>query len=359
MFESLILIPQQNFEAMRIYKIMVFPFLALYFFYPFLPNATSQQMATQKSGKLTVFEMLSRDEGAKMTLEADLTTISANRRGNDYFPSDGLQFKVDVRPRGKYRRKIAEIPPLKIKFKKKALTAAGLDTLNEVKLVLPCYDSEMGDELIIREYLAYRMFEEVAGVSVRARLIRLNLRDTHVEKSSKRSVMAILVEDEEETCARLNAELVENFGTPTDSLAANQAALVVMFQYMIGNTDWDISLNRNVRLLRSPVTRKITVVPYDFDFSGLVGAPYASPSSETGLKTVRDRFLMSHGLRLESLRRATQVLKAARKDLLAICQSKYLSNEASDDLVMYLESFFRHVENRDEVSATLLMPPMD
>lgn len=349
---------------MRTYKIMVSALLALYFFHPFLPEARSQQVATQKSGKLTVFEMLSRDEGAKMTLEADLTTISANRRGNDYYPgalttNDGLQFKVEVRPRGKYRRKIAEIPPLKIKFKKKALTAAGLDTLNEVKLVLPCYDNEMGDELIIKEYLAYRMFEKVAGVSVRARLIRLNLRDTHVEKASKRSVMAILVEDEEETCARLNAELVESFGIPTDSLAANQAALVVMFQYMIGNTDWDIALNRNVRLLRSPVTRKITVVPYDFDFSGLVAAPYASPSSDTGLKTVRDRFLMSHGLRLESLRRATQVLKAARKDLLDICQSKYLSNEGSDDMQMYLESFFRHVENRDEVSTTLLMPPMD
>ena len=308
----------------------------------------------------SIFEHLTASEGAKITLEADLTTIIANKKTNQYFPGtliteDGKTYAIELRPRGKFRRKISEIPPLKIKFKKKLLAAEGLDTLNEIKLVLPTVDKASGDELVIKEYLAYKMFERLTPASVRAKLIKLTIRDTHVEKS-KKTMYAILVEDEEETCARLKGSPVSEYGIPTDSLIAHQAALSVMFEYMIGNTDWEIAMMRNVRLMRSNETGKVLVMPYDFDFSGLVSAPYASPSSESGLKTVRDRFLMSSGLKLEHLKRATQVIRAAKKDLYEICRSKYLSKTTSGEMIDYLDTFFQMVETKDEVPTTLLMP---
>lgn len=310
----------------------------------------------------SIFEHLTQTEGAKLTLETDLTTIIANKKTNQYFPGtltteDGKTYAIELRPRGKFRRKISEIPPLKIKFKKKMLLAEGLDTLNEIKLVLPTADKASGDELIVKEYLAYRMFERLTPASVRAKLIRLTIRDTHVEKS-KKTMYAILVEDEEETCARLKGTPVTEYGIPTDSLIANQAALAVMFQYLIGNTDWEIAMMRNVRLMRSLATGKVLVMPYDFDFSGLVSAPYASPSSESGLKTVRDRFLMSSGLRLEHLKRATQAIKAAKNDLYSICRSKHLSKATAGEMIAYLDTFFQMVEAKDEVPTTLLMPPV-
>ena len=46
--------------------------------------------------------------------------------------ADGKTYQVEIKPRGKYRRKVCEEPPLKVKFSKKALRAEGLDTLNEV-----------------------------------------------------------------------------------------------------------------------------------------------------------------------------------------------------------------------------------
>lgn len=308
----------------------------------------------------SIFEHLTPTEGVKITLEADLTTIIANKKTNQYFPGtllteDGKTYAIELRPRGKFRRKISEIPPLKIKFKKKLLAAEGLDTLNEIKLVLPTADKASGDELIVKEYLAYKMFERLTPASVRAKLVRLTIRDTHVEKS-KKTMYAILVEDEEETCARLKGSPVSEYGIPTDSLIAQQAALAVMFQYLIGNTDWEIAMMRNVRLMRSNETGKVLVLPYDFDFSGLVSAPYASPSSESGLKTVRDRFLMSSGLKLEHLKRATQAIRAAKKDLYEICRSKYLSKATAAEMIEYLDTFFQLVEAKDEVPTTLLMP---
>jgi len=308
----------------------------------------------------TIFEYLAGEEAVKMTLEADMTTLLASRQVDEYYPAlltlaGGKSFQVKIKPKGKYRRKVAEVPPLKIKFTKKSLQAEGLDTLNEVRLVLPCYDNILGDELIIREYLAYRMFEKLTGASVRARLVKLTLRDTHVEKSRK-VMYAILLEDNEETAARLNGTLVEQYGLPVDSTIINQTALVAIFEYMIGNTDWDISMMRNVRLIRSEETGKILVIPYDFDFSGFVSAPYASPASESGLLTVRDRYLMANGIDREALRRATQILKSAKPDLYAICRSKLISRDSSLELMGYLDTFFEQITETDDVPVRMRVP---
>lgn len=272
-----------------------------------LPLGSAGQKSAQPK---SIFETLAKEEAVKMTLETDLTTILENRKKDIYYPAtlttdNGKTYRVEVKVRGKYRRKISEIPPLKIKFKKKELVAQGFDTLNEIKLVLPAYDNAMGDELVIKEYIAYRMFEHLTSASVRARLVRLTIRDLHVEQARK--VYAIMVEDEEETTARMKGTLVEQYGVAPDSLIMNQAALVAVFEYMIGNTDWEIAMMRNVRLIQSPESKKILVVPYDFDFSGLVGAPYASPASDTGLKTVRDRFMMANGIKTEHMKRAIKI----------------------------------------------------
>lgn len=321
--------------------------------------AQAQDSSTVHARPKSIFDLLTVKEAVKMTLETDLTTIIELKKTNQYFPAtlrteDGKVYRIEVKPRGKFRRKVSVFPPLKMKFKKKDLLADGLDTLNEIKLVLPCYESENGDELVIREYIAYKMFEHLTNASMRARLIRLTIRDTHVEKS-KRPMYAILLEDEEELVKRLNGQLNEEYGTPTDSLETEQAALMVMFQYMIGNTDWEISMLRNVRLVRTLPSGKTLSVPYDFDFSGLVSAPYSSPSSDTGLKTVRDRFLMSNGLKPESLKRALTTLKAAKPALYSLCKSKYLNYLSTQDMTNFLRSFFEKVEGKNEIPQLIKM----
>lgn len=318
-----------------------------------------QEPLSENAKPPSIFEVLTPKEAVKMTLETDLTTIIEQRKTNQYFPGtlrteDGKVYKVELRSRGKFRRKISVYPPLKMKFKKKALVAEGLDTLNEVKIVLPCFENSKGDELIVREYLAYKMYEQLTNVSLRARLIRLTIRDTHVEKT-KRQMYAILLEDEEELVARLKGELNEEYGIPADSFQTNQAALMVMFQYMIGNTDWEVSMLRNVRMVRVPATGKILLIPYDFDFAGLVGAPYASPNSDTGLKNVRDRYLMTSGLKPEALRRALNILSASKQQLYSICKSKHLDYSASEDMVKYLRRFFEKVEGKAEIPQVIYM----
>ncbi len=318
-------------------------------FFP-LSLAAAPQQADNKP--VSLFEYVGRQEGAAFTLETDLTTIIANRYSEDYLPgmmtlANGETFTVKVQPKGRYRRKIAEVPPLKIKVAKKELRERGLDTLTEMRLILPCYDSHRGDQLLIKEYLAYRMFELLTDRCVRARLVRVTLRDNHVEKSSKK-MYGLLLEDNEETAARLGGVLVEQYGLPVDSLDVEHAALVAVFQYMIGNTDWDIAMMRNVRMVRMP-NGKIAAIPYDFDFSGLVSAPYASPSSESGLHNVRDRFLMANGIPRESLRRAVQLVRQKQSELLTLCYSRHLPRDVSYDMAQYLETFFNRIDKNNDI----------
>lgn len=348
-----------NFFAMKIHPTICLRaacsllFLALFG----LPFGFGQSLPSKKE---SLFERLTREESAKITLETDVTTLLENRKTNSYFPAtltteDGVVRKLEIKPRGKFRRKKCEFPPLKLKFSKKSLVAEGLDTLNEIKLAVPCFDNDEGDELLLKEYLIYRMYEKLTPISLRARLVKITLKDTHVEKS-KSTFYAMLIEDEEEVAARLGTVEVEQYGIEPDSLQANQAALTVMFEYMIGNTDWEITMMRNVRLLRSKQGGKVMTVPYDFDFSGFVSAPYASPSSESGLKTVRDRFLMSSGLRTESLKRAMQNLKSHKKELYDVCHHKLLSRQTQAEILEYLETFFAQAEASPELPTTQKVP---
>ena len=218
----------------------------------FFLSTTTNSLSAQSS----IFEHLSNTEGAALTLSTDVSALISEKYATEYQPgtlttADGKSYSTLVRPRGKYRRKIAPIPPLKLKFKKKVLEAEGLDTLNEIKLVLPSVLDARGDELVVREYLAYRMYEHLSPASVRARLIDLTLVNTGLGNQQQYKVKAILLEDEEETAARLNGKLVDFYGMSLDSFSAQQAALVATFQCMIGNTDWSVEEQRNVRFIRA------------------------------------------------------------------------------------------------------------
>jgi len=63
-----------------------------------------------------------------------------------------------------------------------------------------------------------------------------------------------------------------------------------MFQYMIGNTDWKIKFQHNMKFLQDEETQKIYPIAYDFDYSGFINASYARPNPDLGQQHVQERF---------------------------------------------------------------------
>jgi len=304
-----------------------------------------------------VFDYLTQEEGAKVQLNLDFTALLQNRKKAEYISAtmadeSGKTFELEVRTRGKFRRKRCEIPPIKLKFSKASLQDARLDTMNEIKLVLPCAGKEADETLIVREYLAYRMFEKLSpNYCVRARLIRLQLKDDAKKRPQK--MLAMLVEHEEQVIGRTGSAIHQDWGIKSEQLQEDQAALAVLFEYMIGNTDWDISSCRNIMLLRPPGAEKIYPVPYDFDFSGLVSAPYSSPNSDCNIRSVRDRCLMDYGVSSAALQRARQTLLDIKSALYAGCRSRFLPVEASDDMARFLDVFFEVLATSPEIPSKM------
>lgn len=328
--------------------------LTLLSIFSFLANALTAQMVT--SPPESVFNYLTKEDAPKIYLEMDMEALLQNRKNADYLPATltdatGQTFGLEVRTRGKFRRRKCEIPPLKLKFSQQSLQSAQLDTLNEIKLVLPCANNSLAQELILREYAAYRMFENLNPACVRARLIRLYLKDS--KKKKPQLLTAMLVEHEEEIIKRLRSVTVTEWGIKPDQLDQDQAALMVLFQFMIGNTDWDLSACRNILLLQPEKTGKIMTVPFDFDFSGLVSAPYASPNSETGLASVKDRFLMANGLDATALMRAKNTFLITKPRFYEWCQNIAVSKEASSEMTAFLDAFFSVLENNETIPAQI------
>ncbi len=295
----------------------------------------------------SVFDYLTPEEGVSMTIELDLTELINNKKTNQYFPAtltttDGQIMTLEIRPRGKFRRKVCEIPPLKLKFSKKTLRAAQLDTLNEVKLVVPCFNDPESEALLLREYVAYRLYERLSPTyAVRARLVKVAFRDRHVEQLHA-PVYCLLLEHEEQVAARLRGSLVESYNLPAEQMDGQQCALTCLFEYMIGNTDWQIANFRNVYLLKPANGEKIHVIPYDFDFSELVGAPYAL-SNTSGTKP--ERKLVMDGLSTQVMLQAAQTVQTAKADLLALCNAPFLPKNTAKELGHYLASFYQALDS--------------
>lgn len=280
-----------------------------------------------------------------MTLKTDLWNLKSRKKSRAYqtgvlTASNGQQWRISVRAAGRFRLNKSETPPLKIKFRQEDLVEEGLDTFDHFKIILPFYPDALGEELLVREYLVYRMFERLDGNGIRTKLTHLQIRDTY--SGTRMKTLALLIEDDKETAARMGATATERPGIPMDSLEQYQAALNSLFQYMIGNADWDFRMVRNVLLLEPLGGGPILSMPYDFDFAGLVNAPYAQDALRGRL---RDRVLQDQGIDTRTMETVADVFMEARADLLAICQSPLLSQTASDDMVAYLESFFCELES--------------
>lgn len=335
-------------------RITTLRFFSLSLFLSFALSTHSQPAAKPAS----VFETLTQEEAAKIQLELDLEALLQNRKKASYLPATltdaaGQTFRLEVRTRGKFRRRKCEIPPIKLKFVQADLLTQHLDTLNEIKLVLPCTADASNEQLIVREYIAYRMFESLSPNSARARLIRLELKPGAKKRSQK--MFALLVEHEEEIAVRLQSTPVIDWGVEQGRLQMDQAALLVLFEYLIGNTDWELDMCRNVLLLQPAGGEKLLSVPFDFDFSGLVNAPYAMPNSTTGLKRTRDRFLMDKGIDKAALQRAKETILSARPTLQNWCKSRYLSAASSTEMLDFLDAFFAGVANKEVIPPVLEM----
>ena len=247
---------------------------------------------------------------------------------------NGREFTLDVTTRGRFRRRTCALPPMMLQFDKDMLRLAGLNTHNDYKLVTPCTDGPDGQEAILREQLAYELYHTIdPEASFRTKLLTIHYVNT--ADGSTTTSYAILIEDTDELQSRLQADNCKDcYNAPLAEYA--NAEQVALFQYMIGNSDYSTLLTRNLKLLRTADGR-LTSVPYDFDFSGLV-----SPSYVNAL--VRERHLNWEFTDAPDFTAATATFLALEEQLLQQVEDYgVLDHSSQREISRYLRGFFREL----------------
>jgi ATP:ADP antiporter, AAA family len=209
-----------------------------------------------------------------------------------YTSEDGIEHRVDaeVRSRGRWREDTGNcaLPALFVFLRESGTHGTIFDGQSTLPLTTHCqWKPAVYEHYVLKEYLAYRLYNALTTRSLRVRLARISYVDAH-RPTKTRPRYGFFTEHFDELAARHNAQVWKP--DKFDPALADPAGLrtLELFQYMIGNTDWSIVYRHNIELFLDERARPFAV-PYDFDFSGFVNTGYAGPAPTLPIRTVRQR----------------------------------------------------------------------
>ena len=209
-----------------------------------------------------------------------------------YIDGDGAAraLPVWIRARGRWRnvRANCSMPPLSVIFDEAATTGTLFAGHAMLPLTTHCNERpEAQEQYVLKELLAYHVYNELTDTSMRVRLARVRYEHTGRRPHTVERY-AFFTEHFDSIAMRNNAQFfpTENFDPRTADAA--QLATLELFQFMIGNTDWSLLRGHNIAHFRA-TDGTVTAVPYDFDFSGLVDAQYATPAPQLPIRNVKQR----------------------------------------------------------------------
>ena len=148
---------------------------------------------------------------------------------------------------------------------------------------------------------------------------------------------------------------------PVAWLNPTDAARYALFQHMIANHDWSMRAGpagdeccHNARLMGAAAPGQVIPVPYDFDFSGLVNAPYASAPDELGISDVRQRLYRGYCIHGAQAMAAAAEMRAKQAQIIGVLsQVPGLAPSTRDSAANYLGRFFTLIAT-DESAAKAL-----
>lgn len=308
----------------------------------------------------SLFDTLYEEAPVKLTIETNLAAITQGKDTSSFQPAvisfkknacKAINFEGEVKPRGVFRKKNCDFPPLKLKLGKSDLEAQNLKQYNTFKLVTPCREDYDFEQFVLKEYLAFRLYNVLTDRSFRVQLASIRHVDSQ-KKLPETERYGFLIEDDDELASRLGGQIIGEETGPPKTIDKEQYKIFTLFQFMIGNTDWSLN-NRHNALLIQPEhinTPMPFPVPYDFDFCGMVGAPYAQPPGHLPIKSVKERIFQWRGGQNEDLTPTFALFSSKREELIRTCQDfELLHNDSKAEVLAYLNSFFDMLESPDQI----------
>ncbi|WP_297703938.1 hypothetical protein [uncultured Eudoraea sp.] len=266
-------------------KQVIFLFLFTYLF--FVGTTFSQELVnTDQDNQVT--ELFLNNDPLPIKLNYSNKVLKKETNDSTYIESEIAfltgdesmkNLEVKIRARGKYRRDNCYFLPMKMKMKKSVTQETLFEGNKKLKLVLPCFMAKSANDKVLREYMAYRLYEIISPYHYNVRLLDIDFTEPKGSKVKSYNLKGFFIEDIDNVADRCNGKQIKRSIHP---LQQDDVCSVRndFFQFMIGNTDYSSAYRHNEKLLF--VDGNIMPIPYDFDMSGLVDASYSVVSVVQG-----------------------------------------------------------------------------
>lgn len=325
-----------------------------------LLNIFSAQAQTSPVDSIKFFT----DEGViDLTLTTDIKKLQTEKKLEVYqdasvvmrFPdSTVISEGIRLYARGHFRRENCNIPPIMLNFRN--ATSPMLNPLGKLKLVIGCGNGANDEQLVLKEFLVYKIYNLLEQKSFRVRLLKVNYQDSK-NKMKPFSQHAFLIEDDADMAKRNKCVKKEDQQWQTESTDRNTMTMVAVFEYMISNGDWSVPNNHNTKLIfeKGNAGAPPYVVPYDFDHSGFVNASYALPNELLGTETVTERVYRGFPRDMEELQATFDIYRKQKEAIISLIMNFTLLKEKTrKEIVTYLEDFYKTINDKRKVQSIFI-----
>jgi hypothetical protein len=306
------------------------------------------------------FDFFASEEPLQMTLCFDIREFLKTKNQPVYVDAtltvkinetNSISQHIKLKARGEMRRTYCVFPPIMLKFKDNDDGTELIQPKGKIKLVTHCDITPTSEKYVLKEYLVYRLYNQLTEYSFKTRLVEVNYID--VNKPEKAfTKYGFLIEDEDQMANRNHAALVSNPNVSLKHMNSSDMLRFAIFNYMIGNTDWSLPGQHNVRVLSSTeiFSGKGIPVVYDFDYSGFVNTGYSTPTQQLPIKSVSERYylgLCSDDAELNPIMDEFEELKG--QFLGTIDNFNYLPEAEKKQVESYINSFYKMYKNRNKL----------
>jgi hypothetical protein len=253
--------------------------------------------------------------------------------------------RIEIEVRGHFRHDYCYVPPLKVIFNYDKSSV--LSSLKSLKLVNECKISNVFDQYILKEFVAYKIYNLITDMSFRVRLVNVSFADS-LGKKKPITTHSFLLEDIKDVAKRNDCEQYRKSNLVTEATNRRQMTMVAIFEYLIGNTDWAVPVNHNTKLIyyAKDTTIRPYVVPYDFDYSGFVNTDYAIPDERLNIENVRQRLYRGYPRTMQELNDILYIFQQQKDKIYATVNNFDLLTPASKrDLTGYLDDFYNTIKD--------------
>lgn len=305
------------------------------------------------------FGMFTNDDLLELSLRFNVTEYTRKKPKDEYLDAvltyhisktDSINKDVRLKTRGVMRNGYCSFPPLLLNFKKTEFEREDLGRIEKIKVVTHCQSGS--EDNLFKEYLIYKLYNVLTDSSFRVRLFKINYINTF-KQTKTISTYAFFIEPLDLLAERMNSMPIDVVALSQKNIVPEMMDRMAVFNYMIGNTDWSVPGQHNCKILvsREPGAGELgQIVPYDFDYSGLVNASYAIPQENLGIETVRERVYLGHCRSDDEFLKTLQEFAEKKQSLYnVINEFPYLTEKEKKSMLQYLDQFYSGFDKRNSI----------